>query len=257
MTAFSGAILRVPAANLGDGLTTANLGAPDVDLALEQHREYGRALERCGLELTILPPDPRHPDSCFVEDTAVVAGATAVLTRPGAASRAGEVEAIRDALAERFELRRIEAPGTVDGGDVCEAGELYFIGISERTNEAGARQLARHLETAGKKAVLVDIRGVPGILHLKSGVVSIGDGRLLAIPALAGLPAFGAFEIVRVAAGEEYAANAVRVNDHVVVAGGYPRLVDTLERLGYPTIGVPMSEFRKMDGGLSCLSLRF
>ncbi|HET7453215.1 MAG TPA: arginine deiminase family protein [Thermoanaerobaculia bacterium] len=255
--AFTGAILRIPAANFADGLTTADLGSPDVALALQQHRDYGLALERCGLTLTVLPPDPRHPDSCFVEDAAVIVGGMAVLTRPGAPSRAGEVEAIRGALAERFEIREIEAPGTLDGGDVCEAGDRYFIGVSERTNAAGARQLARHLEAEGRGAVLVDIRRVPGILHLKSGVVSIGDERLVAIDALAGEPAFAGFEIVRVAPEEEYAANAVRVNDHVLVAAGFPRLAESLDRLGYRTFAVPMSEFRKMDGGLSCLSLRF
>jgi dimethylargininase len=257
VTSFAHAILRIPAANFADGLTTADLGRPDVAVAVEQHREYGRALERCGLALTILPPDPRHADSCFVEDTAVIVGGTAVLTRPGAPSRAGEVEAIRGVLARLFELREIEAPATLDGGDVCEAGDRCFIGVSERTNEAGARQLARHLEAEGRSGVLVDIRGIPGILHLKSGVVSIEDRRLVAIDALAGHSAFAGCEIVRVVPGEEYAANAVRVNDRVLVAAGFPRLAESLERLGYRTIAVPMSEFQKMDGGLSCLSLRF
>lgn len=254
---FTRSILRTPASSFAEGLTTADLGAPDVGLAVEQHREYARALERCGLALTILPPDPRHPDSCFVEDTAVIVGETAVVTRPGAPSRAGEIDAMRAVLAGRFVLRAIEPPGTLDGGDVCEAGERFFIGVSKRTNEAGARQLARFVEAEGRSAVLIDVDAVPGILHLKSGVCSIGDGRLVAIEALADHPAFTGFEVVRVPAGEEYAANCIRVNDRILVAAGFPKLAGSLERLGCATAAVAMSEFRKMDGGLSCLSLRF
>ncbi|HET9793931.1 MAG TPA: N(G),N(G)-dimethylarginine dimethylaminohydrolase [Thermoanaerobaculia bacterium] len=258
MTVFTRAILRTPSSNFADGLTTAELGAPDVETALTQHREYARALERCGLALTILPPDPRFPDSCFVEDTAVLCGSTAIVTRPGAASRTGEVEEMRGRLAELFpSVRAIEPPGTLDGGDVCEADSRFFIGVSERTNEAGARQLANFLDAEGKSATLVDIRDTPGILHLKSGVTSIGDGRLVAIGALAENAAFSDFQVLTVASGEEYAANCVRVNDHVLVAAGFPRLESSLESLGYPVTTVPMSEFRKMDGGLSCLSLRF
>ncbi len=258
MSIFTRAILRAPAANFADGLTTAGLGAPDFETALAQHREYARALERCGLALTILPPDPRFPDSCFVEDTAVLCGKTAIVARPGAESRAREVDEMRSRLAEIFpSMRAIEEPGTLDGGDVCEAGSRFFIGVSARTNESGARQLANILEAEGKTATPVDVRATPGVLHLKSGVTSIGDGRLVAIEAIAENPAFSDFEIVRVAAGEEYAANCVRVNDHVLVAAGFPRLEAALEGLGYPVLALAMSEFRKMDGGLSCLSLRF
>jgi len=257
-TVFTRAILRPPSANYADGLTRAGLGAPDVGLALAQHAAYARALERCGLAPTMLPADPRHPDSCFVEDTAVLCGSTAVVTRPGAASRAGEVDDMRVHLAELFPvLRAIEAPGTLDGGDVCEAGSRFFIGVSERTNEAGARQLANLLEAEGRTATLVDVRETPGILHLKSGVTSIGDGRLVAVEVLAGNAAFSEFDIVPVAPGEEYGANAIRVNDHLIVAAGFPRLEASLEKLGYPLVVLEMSEFQKMDGGLSCLSLRF
>jgi dimethylargininase len=258
VTLFTRAILRTPAPNFADGLTTAGLGVPDFAVALAQHRGYAEALERCGLAVTVLPADSRFPDSCFVEDTAVLCGTTAIVTRPGAASRAGEVDEMRSLLAELFPtVRAIEPPGTLDGGDVCEAGNRFFIGVSARTNEAGARQLANLLEAEGRAATLVDIRGTAGILHLKSGVTSIGDGRLVAIAALAGNAAFSEFRIVAIAPGEEYAANCVRVNDHVLVAAGFPRLESSLGSRGYPVTTVPMSEFRKMDGGLSCLSLRF
>ena len=213
---------------------------------------------QCGLTLTRLDADAAHPDSTFVEDTAVLVPRCAVLMRPGAPSRAGEVTTISTALRERFpQLHEIGAPGTVDGGDICEAGNLVIIGISHRTNDEGARQLAALLATAGYATCFVDIRGIPGILHLKSGVTWLGDGRLLVIDELAEHEAFRAFERVIVAPDDAYAANAVRVNDRVLVADGFPRVHETLARYGYSPLVLEMSEFRKMDGGLSCLSLRY
>ena len=256
---FSRALVRPPAASFAEGLTTArDLGAPNLDDALAQHAAYAEALRRCGLEVTSLEADSRFPDSTFVEDTAVIVGATAVVTRPGAPSREGETREIRERLAEWLpQLRSIEAPGTLDGGDVCDAGTCVFIGVSERTNESGALQLSRLLEAEGRASVVVDLRDVLGLLHLKSGVCAIGDGRLVAVPALAEHAAFSDFDVVPVASGEEYAANCVRVNEHILVAAGFPAIESALSRLGYPTIALEMSEFRKMDGGLSCLSLRW
>ena len=140
---FSRAIVRKPGENFALGLTSQRGPAPDIQKALEQHESYCAALERCGLELLRLEPDLAHPDSTFVEDVAVLAGELAVLTRPGAKSREGEVAGIRGALAQFFQtIHEITAPGTVDGGDICETGEHFFIGVSHRTNEAGALQLA-------------------------------------------------------------------------------------------------------------------
>src|SRR5215213_266434 len=147
---FTHAIVRPPAATFAAGLTSSGLGAPDLELALEQHEAYCRTLERLGLSLLRLPPDAEFPDSTFVEDAAIVTERGAILTRPGAPSRAGEVIAMSEALCRWFpDLDRITAPGTVDGGDVCEAGEHFFIGLSERTNAAGATQLAVWLATRG------------------------------------------------------------------------------------------------------------
>ncbi|HEU4723954.1 MAG TPA: arginine deiminase family protein, partial [Candidatus Eisenbacteria bacterium] len=188
---FRNAIVRPPGASFLQGLTTVDLGAPDLALARTQHAAYCEALAACGLSLTWLPADERFPDSTFVEDTAVLTPRGAVLTRPGAASRAGEAAAIAPALASFFpRLRQIESPGTLDGGDVCEAGSSIFIGISERTNEEGARQLAAFLRGDGYEVATVDIRGVPGILHLKSGVAALDEARLVVIPALQDHPAF-------------------------------------------------------------------
>lgn len=252
------AIVRKPAANFSEGLTSASLGAPDYERALSQHQAYCEALEYCGLALTYLEPDNHYPDSTFIEDTAVVVGQSVVLARPGAASRAGEVARVSETLKHFFsQMESIQDPGCLDGGDVCEAGKHYFIGISERTNEAGAQQLGQFLTERGNTFSLIDIRGIDGLLHLKSGLASLGDNRLVVIDALANLKQFSDYELVRVAEGEGYAANCVRINDYVLIAAGYSKFAETLASLDYQTIALKMSEFQKMDGGLSCLSLRF
>ena len=256
---FTRAIVRPPATNFANGLTSVDLGAPDVDLALRQHAAYCAALVRHGCEVITLPADAQHPDSTFVEDTAlIVPGRGALLTRPGAASRAGEVTAIGAALAVFFpQLAQVTAPGTLDAGDVCEAGQHLFIGISHRTNEEGAGQLTTWLAQFRITASTIDIRTVAGILHLKSGIAAIEPQRLVLIEALADHAAFAGYDIVRVPTGEEYGANCVRVNDVIFVSEGQPQLDARLRAQGYTLEVLDMSEYRKMDGGLSCLSLRF
>ena len=143
---FKHAIVRIPGSNFAQGLTTAHLGLPVYDKVLQQHARYCDALRECGLTITTLEADPDHPDSTFVEDTAVLTAHSAILTRPGARSREGEVTAMRPALSSFFPIAaEIEAPGTLDGGDICEAEIDFFLGLSQRTNEEGVRQLAAHL----------------------------------------------------------------------------------------------------------------
>jgi dimethylargininase len=255
---FTHALLRLPGGNLAQGLTQSGEGAPDPALALEQHRQYCAALEAAGLALTVLPADPRHPDGCFVEDTALLTARGAILTRPGAPSRRGETGAIAAALTPAFpDLAHITAPGTVDAGDVCEADGHFLIGLSARTNETGAAQLAGLLGDLGYRSDLIDIRAIKALLHLKSGISYLGDGRLLATRHLPRHPALAAYERVDVPHTEDYAANALRVNDRVLVAAGYPRARAAIESLGFETVALEMSEFRRLDGGLSCLSLRW
>jgi dimethylargininase len=255
---FHRAIVRPPSSNFADGLTTQDLGTPSFDKALEQHAAYCQALRRCGLELIELPAEPDYPDATFVEDTAILTPRGAILARPGAASREEEVQSMRPVLAGFYErLAEIKAPGTLDGGDISEAGEHFFIGVSERTNQAGAEQLADFLAGLGYTSNLVDIHGVAGILHLKSGIAYLGEGRLALIDALVEHPAFRGYEVIRLEAQENYAANCVRVNDYVLTAKGYPQFQRALEAAGYRLLALDMSEYQKMDGGLSCLSLRF
>ena len=255
---FTRAIVRPPSSNFANGLTSVSLGTPDFALALEQHAKYCDGLASCGLELIRLPEDPAHPDATFVEDAAILSPKCNVITRPGAPSRSGEVEAIRSTLASlAISLKEIDAPGTLDGGDICEAGDHFFIGVSQRTNWEGAAQLAALLGTAGYGSSCIDIRMVPGILHLKSGIAALDETRIVAIDSLAAHPSLRNHEIVRVAQGEEYAANCVRVNDRVLLPAGFPGMLRTVEELSLNPLVLDMSEFRKMDGGLSCLSLRF
>ena len=255
---FTHALLRLPGENFAQGLTQSGEGAPDPALALVQHQHYRSALEAAGLTLTVLPPDPHHPDGCFVEDTALVTARGAILTRPGAPSRRGELDAIDAALRPTFpELAHIDAPGTVDAGDVCEADGHFLIGQSARTNQAGAAQLAGLLDDLGYRSDVVDIRAIKPLLHLKSGITYLGEGRLLVTADLPPHPAFSAYEIVEIPIAERYAANALRVNDRVLVAAGYPATRAAIESLGFETVVLEMSEFRKLDGGLSCLSLRW
>jgi len=255
---FTQALLRLPGDNFARGLTQSGEGAPDPALALAQHQDYRQALEAAGIALTVLPADPRHPDGCFVEDTALLTARGAILTRPGAPSRRGEVDAVEAALRPSFdELARIEAPGTVDAGDVCEADGHFLIGLSARTNEAGAAQLAGFLGDLGYRADMLDIRGIRALLHLKSGIAFLGEGRLLTTTDFPRHPALSAYERIEVPVAERYAANALRVNDRVLVAAGYPATRTAIESLGFETVVLEVSEFRKLDGGLSCLSLRW
>ncbi len=256
---FTHALVRLPGANFADGLTTVGqLGHPDLDLTLAQHQAYCRALEACGLRLTTLEADLDHPDSTFVEDTAVLVPGAAILTRPGAPSREGEVSRIREPLSRFFtRIHAIQTPGTVDGGDICEAGTHVFIGLSHRTNAEGARQLAAFLALEGHTSATVDIRQLKTILHLKSGLGYLDPQTLVVIPELADHPAFDGYRKVLVDPEEAYAANCVQVNQRVLIPSGFPRLEARLRGLGYDPLLLDMSEYRKMDGGLSCLSLRF
>jgi dimethylargininase len=255
---FTHAIVRPPANTFAAGITSSRLGPPDLTLALEQHEAYCRTLERLGLSLVRLPPDPAFPDSTFVEDTAIVTNRSAILTRPGAPSRAGEVAALGGVLSRSFpDLGAITPPGTVDGGDVCEAGQHFFIGISQRTNLEGAAQLSEWLAQQGFSSSMINIRTMPGLLHLKTGLSWLGGRRLLAIDEIAGHEALRGWEIVRVPEGEDYAANCIRVNDALLVPDGFSATSARLSELGYNLIPLAMSEFRRMDGGLSCLSVRW
>jgi dimethylargininase len=256
---FTKAIARLPGMNFSQGLTTAARDSrPDLAGALAQHAAYCDALRECGLHVTVMQADEAQPDGTFVEDTFVIADGVAVATRPGAKSRRGEVAAVAAAVRQFISSEEhIEAPGTVDGGDICQADKHFLIGISARTNEAGAAQLAAILSRHGFTTSTVDIRGDSTLLHLKSGIAYIGERRFVVAPGFPLTAHMPGFEWIEVATNEAYGANCVRINDQVLIAEGHPVLERTLTALEYRVSALQMSEFAKMDGGLSCLSLRF
>jgi dimethylargininase len=251
---FTGAIVRRVPETLDTGITSADLGRPDLDSARTQHERYVEALRKCGLDVTILDAEERFPDSVFIEDTAVVTDRCAVVANPGADSRKGEIHEVERTLSELYEnVERIAEPGTLDGGDVLQVGDHFYVGLTRRTNREGAEQLAGILGRYGFGASRVELRR---FLHLKTGVAHLGGNDLVVTGELVDDPAFGGFDKMVVSSQEEYGANCIRVNDHVLVAEGYGETREKIRARGYEVIELEMSEFRKLDGGLSCLSLR-
>jgi dimethylargininase len=256
---FTRAIVRVPSENFSTGIASAiGGGNPDLALALAQHAQYCAALRSCGLRILSLAADVQHPDSTFIEDTAILTPRGAIVTRPGAMSRLGEAAATLAKLRDLFAtIRQISSPGTVDGGDVCEVEGEFLVGLSERTNAEGIRQLTEYLSEFEYATRVIDIRECKTLLHLKSGLSYIGRGVFVVGPETPFAQALARYELITVTAEESYAANCVCVNEQILLAAGFPRIAATLTELNFRLLTIPMSEFRKMDGGLSCLSLRF
>jgi len=251
---FTRAIVRAVPETIDAGITSANLGKPDYEKACEQHNRYVGALERCNLEVSVLGADERYPDSVFVEDTAVVTDRCAIIANPGAAGRRGEVHEIEELLCGLYEnVERIVSPGTLDGGDVLQVGDHFYIGLTRRTNREGAEQLSALLREYGFGASFVELRR---FLHLKTGVAYPGGNDLVVAGELVANGEFEVFDRIVVTPEGEYCANCIRVNDHVLIARGCEMTKEKIAERGYGVIELEMSEFRKVDGGLSCLSLR-
>ena len=251
---FAKAIVRDVPATIRAGITTAELGKPDAERAREQHRRYVAALEGCGLEVTVLSADERFPDSVFVEDTAIVTDRCAIITNPGAVERRGEVHEVEKALTGLYgDVERITDPGTVDGGDVLQVGDHFYVGLTRRTNREGAEQLSAILRRYGLEVSFVALRR---FLHLKTGVAYLGCDDLVVAGEVGEEDAFRGFDKIIVPPEEEYGANCIRINDRVLMAAGYETAKRGIAERGYEITELEMSEFRKLDGGLSCLSLR-
>ena len=249
------AVVRRVSQKFQYGLTTSNLGKPDYNAAIKQHSDYIEAMKKCGVNVKILEADDRFPDSTFVEDTAVVNKDFVVISNLGAPSRKGEEKDIKKVIEEFYDdIKSIEKPGTLEGGDVMKVENEYFIGISKRTNKIGALQLKDILKKYDYICSLVSLKDV---LHLKSGVAYIGDNNIIASGEFIKNPLFKDYNIIEVEEDESYATNCIRVNEYVLIAKGFKKLKDSILGLGYKILEIDMSEFRKMDGGLSCLSLRF
>ena len=252
---FTKAIVRKPCQNLIKGITTANLGIPNYSLATYQHQKYIDALKECGLTVTTLEADEDFPDSIFVEDAALLTPQCAIITNPGAIERKGEIIEMKN-VVQRFysNLEMIEEPGTLEAGDVMMIGTHFYIGLSKRTNDAGARQLIKILNKYGMTGSTISLSNS---LHLKSDISYLENNNLLFAGKSINKNDFKNFNIIQVDEDESYAANSLWINNKVLVPKGFLKSKKKIERLGYLTIEVDVSEFQKLDGGLSCLSLRF
>lgn len=247
------ALTREVSPGLGDCELTHLARVPiDVDLARAQHRSYEQALRDAGCSVEHLDASPDMPDSVFVEDIAVVFDELAIVTRPGAASRRAETAAVASALARYRSVQMIQAPGTVDGGDVLVAGRRVFVGRSTRTNDAAVEQIRQMLTPFGYTVCGVE---VTGCLHLKSAVTALGGDLLLANPDWIDRAAFAGFELVEVDPLEPMAANALRVDDRVIYPTAFPRTAERIARRGLRLELIDASELAKAEGAVTCCSL--
>jgi dimethylargininase len=224
----------------------------DVELAREQHRLYCRALEHAGLSLIRLAADDRFPDCCYVEDTAIVVGEKAVIAAPGAASRRGETVAVEAALRDYKQLHRIEAPATLDGGDVLSIDKRIYVGLSGRTNEGSVEQLEAILSRGTYEIIPVEVHD---ILHLKSACTHLGGDVITWLSGHLDDHAFARYTKIVVPAEEAHAANCLSVNGVVLVPAGAPSTRAKIEEAGFETIELDISESRKAGGGLTCSSI--
>lgn len=224
----------------------------DLELARVQHASYISALEGLGCGVTVVPGDPELPDCVFIEDTAVVVPELAVMSRPGAESRRGELVAVESALRALRPIARIEAPGTLDGGDVLRIGRRIWVGCGARTNQAGAAGLAKLLEPHGYDVIVADSRGC---LHFKSGCSQAGPDQVLLNPDWIDPGLFPDLEVIEVDPEEPFAANVLLVGDRLIVDSNFERTNRRLEAAGCRLETVGNSELAKAEGGLTCGSI--
>jgi dimethylargininase len=233
-------------------LTHLDRSPIDVARAIAQHAQYEAALEALGCRVQRVVAAPDNPDAVFIEDTAVVLDELAVITRPGAASRRAEVNAVAEALADYRPQACITAPGTMDGGDVMRVGRTLYVGRTPRTNDDGIAQLRHIVETHGYTVVAVPVHGC---LHLKSAVTALDDHTVLCNPAWVDPALFGPHRIVQVPASEPAAANVLRVGDVLVAAEAFANTNAILQELGYRVVTVPADELAKAEGAVTCCSV--
>jgi dimethylargininase len=249
---FDRAIVREPGESVVQGLRTG-AEAPRYDRILTEHRAYVAALESAGVEVEILPALAGHPDSVFVEDPAFVVSEGAILLRPGAPSRLAEPAALAPALNRHFAHIAQVDHGFVDGGDILVLPDEILVGLSARTDQAGAERFGELARDLGRSVRIVE--PPPGLLHLKTGCALVDERTLIAVPPLASL--FPGYETVLTPDGETAAANLIRVNDRVLTAAAFPKTAALLADRGLDVVPIPASEIAKIDAGLSCMSLRW
>ena len=258
MKKFNNVIVRRPCKAICDGITSGTFeGTPDYEKALKQHDAYIEALKKCGVEVTVLPALDEFPDSCFVEDVAVLTPNVAIISRPGALTRREETKYIVDTIKKFYpedKIEYIKEPGTMEGGDVMMVGNHFYIGASDRSNPEGCKQFIEILEKHGHTGSVVEMNEM---LHLKTGVNYLENNNMLAAGEFLTSPVFKDYNKTEIPEDEAYAANCIWVNDIVIVPEGFPKVEKAVRDMGYEVMTVDTSEYKKIDGGLSCLSLRF
>jgi len=253
---FTHAIVREPGRSVVHGLRENLADEPSFERVAKEHVAYVSALRVVGLVVDVLPPLEDFPDSVFVEDPALVLPEGAILLRPGAPSRVGEREEIRYALKRHFHrVLELQDDEYVDGGDVLVTPAVIFIGLSKRTNRAGAEALRARLRELGREARIAETP--PAILHFKTASSLLSEDTVLVTKAMADSGVFAGLRTLLTPDGEDAAANALRVNDVVFVGDCYPRTLELIRSEGLNVVALPVSEIAKLDAGLSCMSLRW
>lgn len=254
-THFTHAITRAPAATVTAGLRAVDTGAPDLGVMQGDHAAYIAALRSTGATVIELPALPAYPDALFVEDTALCLPEGAIIMRPGAPTRLGEAAEMAPTLAGLFgQIAWIKGPGTIEGGDILVTGQEILVGRSARTDAAGVAEMAAIAGAWGHK--LREVFTPPGVLHFKTDCSLMDADTILSTRRLSASGCFDGYRIIDVADGEEAAANAIRFNDLVLFPAGFPRTRDALLAAGYKVVEIGNAECAKLDGGMSCLSLR-
>ena len=253
---FKHAITRKPAASIIEGLRAIDTGRPDLAQMLRAHDSYIATLRDTGAKVIELPALPAYPDSVFVEDTALCLPQGAVLMRPGAPTRAGEVAEMAPALRKIYsDVREIKGPGTIEGGDILVTAREILVGLSERTDQAGVDELAALVADWGYTVRTITIPD--DVLHFKTDCSLLDVDTILSTQRLAASGCFADYNVIYTAPNEEAAANAIRFNQFVVMAAGFPETAERLRTSGYEVREIDNVDCAKLDGGMSCLSLRF
>ena len=252
---FTHAIVRQPAKSTVKGLRAVDIGSPDYAQMICDHNDYVEALVSAGVKVISLTALDKFPDGQFVEDTALCLPEAVILMRPGAPSRLGEVCEIEPQLRDIFKaFYEIEKPGHIEGGDILVTGKEILVGRSARTNENGVSQLSEIVTPLGY--VMREVFTPPEILHFKTDCSLLGPDRILSTKRLQNSGCFDGYQVINVADGEEASANAIRVNDYVIMPAGFPMTKAILEEHDYKVKVINNTECAKLDGGMSCLSLR-
>jgi len=253
---FTRAITRKPGKSMVDGLRAEDTGMPDLVQMLQDHADYVACLREVGAKVIELPPLEAFPDALFVEDTALCLPQGAVLMRPGAVSRAGEVAKMAPALQAQYDtVVALQGTGHVEGGDILTTSREILVGLSERTDRAGVAELAAIVAEWGHTLRIVETPA--GVLHFKTDCSVLDAETILSTERLAASGCFADYKVIHVPKGEEAAANLIRFNDFIIMPKGFPKTLQVLRHAGYRVCQINNSECVKLDGGMSCLSLRF